>query len=171
MNKLLFILVLTSVNFYGQTKFTGSKHAYSFIIPDGWYAKEKIYSPDVDAKIVDGKGNSFIVTIMPNPAPQFKKASDMMKDLSNQELKEQFDGLHGETTIIKRGIIYLDGAVFYYVFMYTPLEGKLRLLHKQYAAIHQNKIINIDACAIETFVDDTTPVFALMLNTFKFGTK
>lgn len=166
----VFFLIATTCS-YSQTKFTSTKSDYSFVIPEGWYKKEKIYSPDVEAKIIDGKGNSFIVTVMPNPAPEFKTASQMMKGLTNQELKEQFDGLHGETTILKRGVIYLDGVEFYYIFMYTPFEGRLKLLHKQYAAIYKNKIISIDACAIENFVDETTPVFALMLNTFKFNKK
>jgi hypothetical protein len=171
LHKLLILLVLFPITNFSQNKFTSSKYNYSFIIPDGWYVKDKIYNPDVDAKIVDGKGNSFIVTVIPNPAPEFKTASQMMKGLTNQELKEQFDGLHGETRIIKRGVIYLDGVEFYYIFIYTPFEGRLKLLHKQYAAIYKNKIISIDACAIETFTDETTPVFALMLNTFKFNKK
>jgi hypothetical protein len=171
MYKLYILLLFTSLNVISQTKFTSAKSDYSFVIPEGWYKKEKIYNPDVEAKIIDGKGNSFIVTVIPNPAPEFKTASQMMKGLTNQELKEQFDGLHGETSIIKRGVIYLDGVEFYYIFMYTPFEGRLRLLHKQYAAIYKNKIITIDACAIETFTDETTPVFALMLNTFKFNKK
>ena len=171
MYKLYILLLFTSLNVISQTKFTSAKSDYSFVIPEGWYKKEKIYNPDVEAKIIDGKGNSFIVTVIPNPAPEFKTASQMMKGLTNQELKEQFDGLHGETSIIKRGVIYLDGVEFYYIFMYTPFEGRLRLLHKQYAAIYKNKIITIAACAIETFTDETTPVFALMLNTFKFNKK
>lgn len=161
----------TTICSYSQTKFTSAKSDYSFVIPEGWYKKEKIYNPDVEAKIIDGKGNSFVVTVIPNLAPEFKSASQMMKGLTNQELKEQFDGLHGETTILKRGVIYLDGVEFYYIFMYTPFEDRLKLLHKQYAAIYKNKIISIDACAIETFTDETTPVFTLMLNTFKFNKK
>ena len=61
LNKLLFFLVLIPITNFSQTKFTSSKYNYSFIIPDGWHVKEKIFNPDVDAKIVDGKGNSFIV--------------------------------------------------------------------------------------------------------------
>lgn len=164
-------LLIANMYSYSQTKFTSTKSDYSFVIPEGWYKKEKIYSPDVEAKIIDGKGNSFIVTVIPNPAPEFKTASQMMKGLTNQELKEQFDGLHGETTILKRGVLFLDGVEFYYIFMYTPFQGQVKLLHKQYATIYKNKIISIDACAIESFVDETTPVFALILNTLKFNKK
>jgi len=171
MYKLYILLLFTSLNVISQTKFTSVKSNYSFVIPEGWYKKEKIYNPDVEAKIIDGKGNSFIVTVIPNPAPEFKTASQMMKGLTNQELKEQFDGLHGETTILKRGVLFLDGVEFYYIFMNTPFQGRVKLLHKQYAAIYKNKIISIDACAIESFVDETTPVFALMLNTLKFNKK
>ncbi len=59
LHKLLFLLVLLPVTNFSQTKFTSAKYNYSFIIPDGWHVKDKIFNPDVDAKIVDGKGNSF----------------------------------------------------------------------------------------------------------------
>lgn len=167
----VFVFLLFSIAGYSQTKFTSSKSDYSFVIPEGWYKKDKIYNPDVDAKIIDGRGNSFVITVMPNPAPEFKTMTQMMKDLTNHELKEQFDGLHGETAIIKRGVVFFDGVEFYYIFMYSPFQGQVRLLHKQYAAIYKNKIISIDACSIETYVDQTTPFFALMLNTLKFNKK
>lgn len=105
MFKLFTLLLFTTLYVNGQTKFTSSKSDYSFVFPEGWYKKEKIYNPDVEAKIIDGKGNSFVVTVMPNPTPEFKTASQMMKGLTNQELKEQFNGLHGETTILKRGVV------------------------------------------------------------------
>jgi hypothetical protein len=69
LHKLLILLVLFPITNFSQTKFTSSKYNYSFIIPDDWYVKDKIYNPDVDAKIVDGKGNSFIVSIKTFPTP------------------------------------------------------------------------------------------------------
>ena len=58
-HKLLFLLVLFPVTNFGQTKFTSAKYNYSFISPDGWHVKDKIFYPDVDAKIVDGKETHF----------------------------------------------------------------------------------------------------------------
>lgn len=59
LQKLLFLLVLFPITNFGQTKFTSAKYNYSFIIPDGWHVKDKIFNPDVDAKIVDGKETHF----------------------------------------------------------------------------------------------------------------
>lgn len=63
----LFVFLYSTLQVFSQTKFTSSKYNYSFIIPDGWHVKDKIFNPDVDAKIVDGKGNSFIVSIKTFP--------------------------------------------------------------------------------------------------------
>ena len=53
------ILLFISFNVFSQTKFTSTKYNYSFIFPDGWHVKDKIFNPDVDAKIVDGKETHF----------------------------------------------------------------------------------------------------------------
>jgi hypothetical protein len=88
---LLFFLVLLPITNFSQTKFTSTKYNYSFIIPDGWHVKDKIFNPDVDAKIVDGKGNSFIVSIKTFPTSTNLTATQQMESTSNQEMEEQFN--------------------------------------------------------------------------------
>jgi hypothetical protein len=168
LHKLLILLVLFPITNFSQTKFTSSKYNYSFIIPDGWYVKDKIYNPDVDAKIVDGKGNSFIVSIKTFPTPTKLTIKQQMAPITTQELEEQFNAVYGTARIVKRGNFIIDLKEFYYLHMLTPFESGLQLYHKQFAYSYGNRVLTIDACSIETYLDETTPAFAIMLDTFKF---
>lgn len=167
MFKLTFILILTTFNVFSQTKFTSAKYNYSFIIPDGWHVKEKIFNPDVDAKIVDGKGNSFIVSIKTFPTTIKQTIKQQMVPITTQEFEEQFNAVYGTARIVKRGTFIIDLKEFYYLHMLTPFENGLQLYHKQFAYSFGNRVLTIDACSIETYLDETTPAFAIMLDTFK----
>ncbi len=165
--KNLFWLILLSISkISGQTKFTSSKYNYSFIIPDGWHVKDKIFNPDVDAKIVDGKGNSFIVSIKTFPTTTKQTIKQQMVPITTQELEEQFNAVYGTARIVKRGTFIIDLKEFYYLHMLTPFENGLQLYHKQFAYSYGNRVLTIDACSIETYLDETTPAFAIMLDTF-----
>ncbi len=160
-------MVFLPTTIFSQTKFTSSKYNYSFIIPDGWYVKDKIYNPDVDAKIVNGKGNSFIVSIKTFPTSTKLTIKQQMAPLSTQELEEQFNAVYGSAQIVKRGTFIIDLKEFYYLHMLTPFDHGLQLYHKQFAYSYGNRVLTIDACSIETYLDETTPAFAIMLDTFK----
>lgn len=89
-HKLLFLLVLLPITNFSQTKFTSTKYNYSFIIPDGWHVKDKIFNPDVDAKIVDGKGNSFIVFVKTFPTATKLTAKQQMESSNVNEFPSVF---------------------------------------------------------------------------------
>jgi len=167
-HKQLFLLVLLPLINFGQTKVTSTKYNYSFIIPDGWHVKDKIYNPDVDAKIVDGKGNSFIVSIKTFPTATKQTINQQMSPVTTQELEEQFNAVYGTARIVKRGTFIIDLKEFYYLHMLTPFENGLQIYHKQFAYSYVNRVLTIDACSIETYLDESTPAFAIMLDTFKF---
>ena len=168
LHKLLFLLVFLPTIIFGQTKFTSAKYNYSFIIPDGWHVKDKIYNPDVDAKIVDGKGNSFIVSIKTFPTSTKLTATQQMQSTSNQEMEEQFNAIYGTAKVIKRGSVLLGLKECYYFHLLTPFQDGLQLYHKQFIYSEGYRILSIDACSIETYLDETTPAFAIMIDTFKF---
>lgn len=167
MNKLLILLLFLSFNSYSQTKFVSSKYNYSFVIPDGWYIKEKIYNPEVDAKIVDGQGNSFIVSIKTFSTSTKLTAKQQMENVSNEEFEEQLNAIYGTTKMIKRGTFPIDSKEFYFIHMLTPFQNGFQLYHKQFLYSYGNKVLTIDACSIETYLNETSPAFAIMLNTFK----
>lgn len=169
--KLLFFFIAIAYfnTSFGQTKFTSSKYDYSFIFPDGWQQKNKIFNPDVDAKIVDGKGNSFIVSIIKFPTSTNLTATQQMENSSNKEIEEQLSPLLGETKILKRGSISIGFKEFYYIQFLTPFKDGLKLHHKQFFYSEGDKMMTIDACSIEYYLDEKTPSFAIMLSTFKFS--
>ncbi len=123
MNKLILTLLLTSLHVFSQTKFTSSNYNYSFIIPDGWHVKDKIFNPDVDAKIVDGKGNSFVVTIKTFPTSTKLTAKQQMEFMTTQEMEEQFNAVYGTAKIIKRGSVSVGLKEFYYFHLLTPFQN------------------------------------------------
>ena len=166
---LLIISILIPLNMSAQTKFTSSKYNYSFIIPDGWHIKDTIYNPEVDAKIVDGKGNSFIVLIKDFPNPTNLSIKQQMEGTSNKELKEQFEAVYGETQIVKRGTVIIGLKEFYYIHLLTPFTDGIMLYHKQFAYSEGNRVLSIDACSIEPYINETTPAFSLMITTFEFA--
>ena len=169
MFKIYFILILTTHTVFSQTKFTSAKYNYSFIIPDGWQVKYKIFNPDVDAKIVDGKGNSFIVSVKTFPTSTKLTARQQMETTSNRELEEQFNAVYGTTKIVKRGVVYVGLKECYYIHLLTPFQDGYKLYHKQFLYSEGYRILSIDACSIETYLDETTPAFAIMIETFKFS--
>lgn len=169
MSKLFFFLLLASLNVFSQTKFTSSKYNYSFIIPDGWHQKDKIFNPDVDAKIVDDKGNSFIVSVKTFPTSTKLTAKQQMESISNKQMEEQFNAVYGTTEIVKRGIVFIGLKEFYYFHLLTPYIDGYQLYHKQFIYSEGYRVLSIDACSIETYTDETAPAFAIMIDTFKFS--
>lgn len=169
MTKLFFILLMTSLSVFSQTKFTSTKYNYSFIIPYGWYVKDKIFNPDVDAKIVDGKGNSFIVSIKTFPTASQLTAKQQMESTTNQEMEEQFNAVYGTAKVVKRGSVFVGLKECYYIHLLTPFQNGLQLYHKEFYYSEGYRILTIDACSIETYLDETTPAFSIMIDTFKFS--
>lgn len=161
-------MVVLPLNMMGQTRFTSSKYNYSFVFPEGWHRNDKIQSPDVDAKIVDGKGNSFIVSVKSFPTSTDLTAKQQIEDASNQELEEQFNAVYGETKIVKRGTVSLGLQEFYYIHLLTPFQDGFKLYHKMFFYSEGYKMISIDAAAIETYIPETSPAFAIMISSFEF---
>jgi hypothetical protein len=161
--------VALPLSILGQTKFTSSKYNYSFIIPDGWYSKDKIFNPVVDAKIVDGKGNSFVVGINTFPTATKLTAEQQIAPLTNQQLEQNFNAVYGETKIVKRGTVIIGLKEFYYIHLLTPFADDYKLYHKQFLYSEGTRMMSIDACSIETYIDETTPAFAIMVSTFEFS--
>lgn len=52
--------------------------------------------------------------------------------------------------------------------MLTPFQDGLQLYHKEFIYSEGCRMLSIDACSIETYLDETTPAFAIMIDTFKF---
>lgn len=157
-------------NAIGQTKFTSTKYPYSFTIPEGWRIKDKIYLPDTDAKIVDNRGNSFIVSVKPLPTElKGMTIENILNDISDEEMKMAQSPTGFENVrLTKRGTNYIGGKLFYYAFFNEPFPDGLRLNHKIFYYIHQSKVYTIDCASISSMTVDVSPYLEIMLQTVKF---
>jgi hypothetical protein len=166
---LFFVSFFIISNLTGQTVFKSAKYGYSFAIPDGWRVKEEIYLPGTDAKIVDDKGNSFIVTVRPLPA-EYKtvSAKSLLEKSSNAELVELWAASYDNAYVLKRGSTFIADKEFYYVHMSFPFEGSLRLIHKMFMHNWKGNTITIDCASISSMTSETSVYFELMLKTLRF---
>lgn len=154
---------------YGQKSFKSSLYGYSFIIPDGWAIKDKIYAPSVDVKIVDGKGNSFVISVQSLPADLIGVTTkEMFSNATDSELINTFCAAYDDCKILKRGTTFISGKEFYYIHRSDPFQDGLRLIHKMFMYNYKSKGYSIDCAAISSMTIDTSPFFDLMLSTFKF---
>lgn len=164
------ILIGLFLNVMGQTKFISSKYPYSFTIPEGWRIKDKIYLPETDAKIVDDRGNSFIVTVKQLPNELKGMSIDNLFNAStDEEIKMSLSPMGFENIrLTKRGTTYIGGKLFYYVFSNEPFPDGLRLNHKLFYTIYQSKVYTIDCASISSMSVEVAPYLEIMLQTVKF---
>ena len=166
---LLFLLASIIEDASAQQLFKSSKYGYSFIIPDGWRIKNQTVLPDTDAKIVDDKGNSLIVSINPLPNEYKKTTSvNLLSKASDQDLIDIWAPSYDNTYVLRRGITVVGGKEFYFVHLSSPFEGNLRLIHKMFMHNWNGYSISIDCASISSMTSETGVYFDVMLHSFKF---
>ena len=166
-NLLLMFLLATTI-LKGQTVFKSPKYGYSFTIPDGWHVKDEIYFPGTDAKIVDGRGNSFVVTVKPFPLESKDVVvKTLLEKSSNEELMELWAAAYDDAYVLRRGSTFIAGREFYYVHMSLPFKGDLRMIHKMFMYNWEGYSVSIDCASISSMTGDTSPYFQLMLETLR----
>lgn len=156
-------------NIAAQQVFQSSMYGYSFIIPEGWHVKSHIILPETDAKIVDDRGNSFIVTVKPLPS-EFKGTTsiNLLSKASDQDLIDLWVPSYDNSYVLRRGITIIGGKEFYFVHMSCPFEGNLRLIHKIFMHNWNGLSVSIDCASISSMSLETSVYFDLMLRSFKF---
>ena len=166
----IFLLILISNNTISQTTFNSSKYPYSLMIPDGWRAKDKIYLPETDAKIVDDRGNSFIISVKALPTEfNGRSAVKLLTSLPDDAIKASLSPGNFESLIIyNRQQTNINGREYYYVSASAPFEGSLRLNHKIFYLNYKSKMYTIDCSSISSMTNEASVYFDLMLQTLKF---
>jgi hypothetical protein len=167
---MLFLLGFLVNNVEAQELFQSSKYNYSLVIPNGWRVKSQIVLPGTDAKIVDDKGNSLIVTVKPLP-PEYKYTSSvkLLSSVTDQDLIDLWAPSYDNSYIQRRGITVVDGKEFYFVHMSCPFEGNLRLIHKMFMYNWRGLSITIDCASISSMTPETSVYFDVMLQSFKLA--
>lgn len=166
---LLILLAFNIKSSSAQQLFKSPKYGYSFTIPDGWRIKNQIVLPDTDAKIVDDRGNSFIVSINPLPA-EYKQITSVkfLSKATDQDLIDIWAPSYDNTYVLRRGITVVAGKEFYFVHLSSPFEGNLRLIHKMFMHNWNGYSISIDCASISSMTAETSVYFDVMLHSFKF---
>jgi hypothetical protein len=166
----IFLLILFSNNTFSQTTFNSTKYPYTLIIPDGWRAKDKIYLPETDAKIVDDRGNSFIISVKALPSElNGRSAVKLLTSLPDDAIKASLSPGNFESLIINnRQPTNINGREFYYVSASAPFEGSLRLNHKIFYLNYKSKMYTIDCSSISSMTNEASVYFDLMLQTLNF---
>ena len=165
---LLAVLTIAAHSINAQQLFKSHRFGYSIKIPPGWRVKHETVMPDTDAKIVDDRGNSLIVSINPLPA-EFRNtsATKLLSMSSNQDLLDMWASTYGKSYILRRGTTIVSGREFYFVHMSCPFSDDLRLIHKMYMYNWKGKSLSIDCASISSMEDETSVYFDIMINTFK----
>jgi hypothetical protein len=169
----LFTLIIGlafSMSVNAQDTYYSKKYPYRFTIMSGWKVKEQIFLPETDAKIVDGRGNSLIVSVKPIPTELrnrtvvslLSKATD--EDIAMSLSPSGFDNIN----IRKRGTTYIGNREFYYVFANEPFMDGLRLNHKLFYTNYKNNAYTIDCSSISSMTNEVIPYLDLMLESIRF---
>lgn len=166
---LLLFFLFCSFKTFSQGVFKSPKYPYVFNYQEGWYVKDKIYLSETDAKVVDGKGNSFIVSVKTLPLDLRNISSlSILKNVTNKELADFLGATYDDIIISKRGVVNLDGKDFYYFHASVPFTGNQRLVHKMFMYNYKAHAYTIDCASLSSMTNETSIFFDLMLHTFKF---
>ena len=165
---LLAFITLAAHSSNAQHLFKSPRYKYSFTIPPGWRVKDEIVMPDTDAKIVDDRGNSLIITINPLPS-EFKNTSviKLISMSSDQDLLDMWASAYGKSYILRRGTTILSGREFYFVHMSCPFKDDLRIIHKMYMYNWKGNSLSIDCASISSMEDEASVYFDVMIRTLK----
>jgi len=172
MKNLIIVLTLTLILFdsEAQEQFRSSRYGYTFTILSGWRIKDQIVIPGTDAKIVDGRGNSFIVSINSLPLEYGQMNTvDLLSNSSDKDLIDIFAPTEDNAYILRRGITVISGKEFYFIHMSSPFQGNLRLIHKMFMYNWKGKAISIDCASISSMSEECSVYFDIMLRTFKLN--
>ncbi len=159
-------IAVHSIN--AQQFYRSPKFGYSLTIPSGWRVKDQIVMPNTDVKIVDDRGNSFVVSITPLPS-EFRNtsATKLLSKASNQDLIDLWASTYSYSYIMKRGTTIVSGKEFYFAHLNCPFQDGLRLIHKMYMYNWKGRSVSIDCASISSMEDETSVYFDVMIQTFK----
>ena len=153
-------ITMTCLTTFSQTIHKSIKYGYTVTIPKGWKLSDNINFKNVDTKIVDGKGNSFVVAVEVFDEIIPKTAKEMFEELSTAELEEMYKGIFGEgsCTIIKRGTTFISGKEFYYIHSLGDTKNG-QMLHKMFVYCNGNKNITINAACFNSKASELIKLF------------
>ncbi len=83
-------------------------------------------------------------------------------------MEVQFNAVYNETKIVKRGVVSASLKEFYHIHLRTPYTDGYKRYNKLFYYSEGYEMLTIDACSIETYLDETSQTVGIMIATFKF---
>jgi hypothetical protein len=99
-----------------QNEFKSKRFNYSFTIAGGWYIKDKIYDPQSDVKLTNGKGDLFVVKINVPNMSNTKTAKEKWGYMTNKQIDSTLSVENCKAKVLEKGSLVVDGKEFYYIF-------------------------------------------------------
>lgn len=165
---LLFLCLYFPLLAFNQTTFKGKKLNYSFTIPSGWHIKDNFYSQETDGKIIDGKGNSFIVTISKTDQANTQTAEKYFGSYTTSELETLLSSEVGKVKIIERKTYIIDSKTYYYIYHLTTASDGFKTYSKMYFYNLKYYCIVLNATCLEKYIYETKTAFAQIIASFKY---
>jgi hypothetical protein len=171
MRRFFFFVYLQLIVFrsFGQEAFTSTKYNYSFTIPVGWFKKDIYYNTGIDAKIIDGKGNSFVVSV--SSKTNNNTLNDDFTSLSNSDIETQLSTVLHLTgvTVISRSFVNIDKNQFYLIESKADLEKGGSTYSRMYTCYKGKLSITLTATAMDYMRATINPTLDKILQSFKFS--
>jgi hypothetical protein len=164
---LLFIATM-SAPVQAQVSFTSDKYGYSFKHPESWYIKDKVYMANIDCKLVDGKGNSFITSVAPSTLSSEGLIREIEK-ISTTDLANGFKSPnYRSVSIITRERRTFSGRLCYYIKMNSILTSGETLISELYIYSSGKYEYSLNASYFESMKTSVEPLVRQMFSTFRF---
>jgi hypothetical protein len=151
-----------------QTEFKSKRFNYSFTIASGWSIKDKIFDPESDAKLTDGKGNTFYVKIKTSIIPGNQTAKEYWETKSDKEIDSTLSTVDCKAKVTERGSLTVDGEEFYYIYSVKKFANDTKTFNRSYYLNHQSRTYIITTKSVDTDKDKTKKDIEAMINSFKF---
>ncbi|MEI6852164.1 MAG: hypothetical protein WCL06_04945 [Bacteroidota bacterium] len=146
MKKVFFLILGLCLPFLlmSQNEFKSKRFNYSFSIAGGWYIKDKIFDPQSDVKLTNGKGDLFVVKINVPNMSNTKTAKEVWGNMTTKQIDSSFSVENCKAKVLEKGTLTVDGKEFYYIFSLKQYDKDTKYYCRSYYLYEKslNFIIN-----------------------------
>ncbi|HUH75242.1 MAG TPA: hypothetical protein VLZ75_12680 [Chitinophagales bacterium] len=168
--KILFLALMCFMTFQlnAQNTFKSSKYGYTLSYPEIWKIKDVYYMPNIDFKLIDGNGNSFIVSVS---STQFSTEGYIkeIEKLSTTQLANGFKNSNFKSVdILLKERRSLNNKECYYIKMKSLLSTGKFLISELYIYSSGKYEYAINASYNQNEAEILSPIIKKMMSSFKF---
>jgi hypothetical protein len=164
----LFIILVVWSNINAQGVFKSPNFGYLLTYPEGWYLKDKTYMPNIDCKIIDGNGNSFIISVAPSSLTS-EEYLKQIEQYSSYDLKKGFmTSNHKKNEILLKERRVLNSRICYYIKMKSLMTTGNTLISELYLYSSGKYEYSINGSYFQEVQSTTGNVVNQMFRSYRF---